>query len=247
MRRTLLGGGALTILLMILLVASPVEAQKGKGPAQSVDSDKLNAGVYTGILTSVPSPGGNFTLRVEIKKLDVPKINPNQFRPTNRNDRNRNRNDRNRNRNQGNRNRGGNDQQRRREEQMRRYREAMQQQMRMLQQIQRNTKVVTEAFNIEMQAGQTLVVRTLELPFVYDEKGNPKEYTPEEIRKMKGSNPSLPGYEATPESLRAGQIVQVALAPAKGTGGKRVQATTIMILDEGDLTAPDDRKGKKKK
>lgn len=242
------------MLLLILLVASPVEAQKGQGPAQTVDSDKLNPGVYTGILSSVPSPGGNFTLRVEIKKLDVPKVNPNQFRPQNRgNDRNRNtrkKNQGNRNGKQGNKNRGNNEEQRQRErmqQQMRQYREAMQRQLQALQQMQKNTKVVTQAFNIEMQAGQTLIVRTMELPFVYDDKGNPKVYTPEEIRKMKGSNPSLPGYEATPESLRAGQIVQVTLAPARGAVGKRLQATSIVVLDEGDLMAPDPKKGKKKK
>jgi hypothetical protein len=67
----------------------------------------------------------------------------------------------------------------------------------------------TQKKTIEFHAGDTVTVRKMTLPTEYDEKGQPKKYTTEELRKLKGSKPSLPGYEASLEDLTTGTVVKV--------------------------------------
>jgi hypothetical protein len=55
----------------------------------------------------------------------------------------------------------------------------------------------------------------MELPEQFDEKGNIKKYTKEELKQLKGKDTNLPGYESSFEALRPGQLVQVTLATHK--------------------------------
>jgi hypothetical protein len=72
-------------------------------------------------------------------------------------------------------------------------------------------KVVHEKKKVDFHTGDEVMVRFLHLPLEYDDKGHPKKFTAEEAKKLKGSNPSLPGYEAKLEDLQTGGVVLIAL------------------------------------
>ncbi|HXG10582.1 MAG TPA: hypothetical protein VNK04_12545 [Gemmataceae bacterium] len=72
--------------------------------------------------------------------------------------------------------------------------------------------------DIEIQATENVKVRSMQPPMVYDEKGNPRRHTPQELRELKGEG-NLPGYMSDFDSLRTGQIVTVHLARKGGTTG----------------------------
>jgi len=69
-------------------------------------------------------------------------------------------------------------------------------------------------------------VRTLKLPLAFDDKGNPRKYTPQELKDLKGTE-GLPGYTADISDLKAGQIVRVSVSKRKKTG--EAVATLIVI------------------
>src|SRR5262249_37754586 len=66
--------------------------------------------------------------------------------------------------------------------------------------------------DIEFQHRELVKVRTMILPEQFDEKGNIKKYTKEELKELKGKDKDLPGYESSLEKLEAGQVVTVTLA-----------------------------------
>ena len=85
-------------------------------------------------------------------------------------------------------------------------------------------KVVTNKKDIDFHAGADVKVRTLNPPISYDEKGNVKKYTRDELRDLKGKDSKLPGYESSFDQLQAGQVLKVTLArtpePAKSDKDK---------------------------
>jgi hypothetical protein len=68
--------------------------------------------------------------------------------------------------------------------------------------------------DITFHTAETLKVRNMNLPSLFDEKGNPKKYTDAEKAELKGKDKNLPGYEATINDLTAGQTVKVTLSKA---------------------------------
>jgi len=120
-----------------------------------------------------------------------------------------------------------------------------------------------------METVDNFVVRRLNPPFEYDDKGNVKKYTKEELDKLKGKDKNLVGYEAKAEDLQAGQIVRVYLAKPKAkpkddpkadknddnNKDKKAedmppdppQARLILILADAEANAPDNPPPKKKK
>ena len=117
-------------------------------------------------------------------------------------------------------------------------------------------KVVNEHKEFDLESAPEVVVRRLELPAEYDDKGNLKKYTAAELKELKGKNPDLPGYTATFDELRAGQTVRVTLAKPKAdkdkpkdkdaADDKKPQVSMIVIVADApaDTPAP---KGKKNK
>ena len=83
-------------------------------------------------------------------------------------------------------------------------------------------KVVTDKKVVEFHTGEQMAVRTLLLPLEYDDKGQPKKYSPEDVKKLKGPDPKMPGYEAKLEDLKTGTNVLITLGPteASSTGKK---------------------------
>jgi hypothetical protein len=93
-----------------------------------------------------------------------------------------------------------------------------------LPQLQRNT-YRQQPKDVPLRAGDKIRVRNLMPPLEYDDKGNIKKYTKQELKELKGTE-NLPGYNAEYDALRAGQYVTVYLAkgqanPAKGAKGAK--------------------------
>jgi hypothetical protein len=68
-----------------------------------------------------------------------------------------------------------------------------------MQQVQAlgNVAATTVAYKqYDMEGINKLVVRRLNLPLEYDNKGYPKKYSKEDLDRLKGKDKTLPGYEA---------------------------------------------------
>ncbi|MBV9123412.1 MAG: hypothetical protein JO112_08655 [Planctomycetes bacterium] len=76
-------------------------------------------------------------------------------------------------------------------------------------------RATTEHIDFDLPARAEVKVRTLDLPPKYDDKGNPSNYTPQELKDRKGSNPKLPGYESLWDNLQPGQMVRIYVAKPK--------------------------------
>lgn len=159
------------------------------------------------------------------------------------------------------------------QQQMRVKRQVVQNQVRAQQQMQKAIKNYQKSIKMETMAKEfTLAisdkarVARKSLGLEYDDKGNIKEYTPEQLKKMKDDK--LPGYKAKMGDLSAGEMVYVYLVTPKGkdnkpkvaisdilggAGGKSAPVahgpviTAVMILSEADLsTLPQVGRRKKK-
>ncbi len=75
--------------------------------------------------------------------------------------------------------------------------------------------VVNAAQKVDFQAEENVKVRIKALPEQFDDKGNIKTYTKEELAELKGKDKNLPGYESSLDKLQNGQIVQVTLGVHK--------------------------------
>lgn len=86
-------------------------------------------------------------------------------------------------------------------------------------------KVEEKRSDVQLRAADDIKVSWYHPPIGYDEKGNVRKYTAEDLKRMKSEH--LPGYKAEDgwEAVRNGQTVQVYVAkppaPAKGTKGKK--------------------------
>jgi hypothetical protein len=72
-------------------------------------------------------------------------------------------------------------------------------------------KKLSDARQIEVKPGETMKVRTMNLPVEYDDKGNLKRWKAKEIAALRGST-RLPGYPAEFDAVRPGQIVDLYVA-----------------------------------
>lgn len=150
----------------------------------------------------------------------------------------------------------------------------LQQELRLLQQeiraIQNTYQVVSVTRNIDFQADANVKVRLKDLPEQFDEKGNIKRYTREELSALKGKDKELMGYESSVEALQPGQVVLVSLRSHKKSSSNalatpiskkdksedteadsstehKMQATMIVILKDGDALQNSTAPAKKKK
>jgi hypothetical protein len=96
---------------------------------------------------------------------------------------------------------------------------------------------------VDLTLAEDVKVRTKNPPEHLDENGKPKKLSPEELRKLKGNDPKVPGYAAEPGALQKGQTVQVTLsrlrdAPKKSSQAKdkaekeQLYVTMVEILSE---------------
>jgi hypothetical protein len=69
--------------------------------------------------------------------------------------------------------------------------------------------------DLDIQSTEEVKVRFVNPPPVYDSKGNIKKPTAAELKELKGSDASLPGYEAQFSNLHNEQYVRVSLVKKK--------------------------------
>ena len=74
-------------------------------------------------------------------------------------------------------------------------------------------KVVNDYKDFELPVSDKVVVRKLNLGLEYDNEGNIIQRTKEEIAKLKGKDPKVPGFAAKLEDLKTGQLVHLYLNP----------------------------------
>ena len=182
---------------------------------KDIDGDKLPAGQFTGKLVGSPGSDGSFTLDIDIQHLAVrnPKAARNEVQQILRDQQQIERLQ-----SQIAHSRNANEY-RQRVHQLagalqHQQAEILRQQLR----AQENVVVVTDHKEIDFHTDEHVKVRILHAPTAFDDKGNPKKYTKDELKELKGKDAELPGYESTMSSLTAGQIIQVTLghhAPVK--------------------------------
>ncbi len=218
--------------LALLLALPAAAAQKNKPQPQSpLDADKLASGKFTGFLLTTPGTDRTFTVRVQYQDVQ---LKPNALRNANSQSNHANRQLQ---------------QIARLQQQMARSRNPAQQmaqiqrlvaqmQVGQLRAQQNLYNVVTRYQDVEFQAEESVKVRTMDLPEQFDEKGNIKKYTREELRQLKGKDTNLPGYESAFEALKEGQLIQVTLAahhakkPATTSGDAKEKLTLDKALEK---------------
>jgi hypothetical protein len=124
-------------------------------------------------------------------------------------------------------------------------------------------KIVNEHKDFDIQGGDNAKVRLQDLPTRLDEKGNPKPYTADEKKDLKGTDSKLPGYNAEWTDLKVGQIVKVTLSKhhddpkdkdakdnndnkdkAKPKDAPKPEASVILIVKDVADNADGGKKGK---
>jgi hypothetical protein len=113
--------------------------------------------------------------------------------------------------------------------------------------------MVKNSKDFELVVEENVVVRTMYVGSEFDDMGNIKQYTKEQIAKLRGNDPSKPGYAARIEDILPGQEVALYLTPVKNAGKKKddeagERPTVRMIVltrEQGGISAGPERKGKK--
>jgi hypothetical protein len=83
-----------------------------------------------------------------------------------------------------------------------------------------------------LRGSENIKVRSYQPPLDYDEKGNVKKYTNEELKTLRGTE-GLPGYNAEWDALRPGQVVHVYMSkPAAPVKGAEKKGKKIDELDD---------------
>jgi hypothetical protein len=102
------------------------------------------------------------------------------------------------------------------------------------------TRNVTK--DIKLEPTEDMKVRWNFIPLIYDDDGKvKKKFSRKELKELKGSDKSLPGYAATFDNLRVNQIVKVYLAKEKKKKSKpkdadlfekRLKAVMVVIMKD---------------
>lgn len=110
--------------------------------------------------------------------------------------------------------------------------------MKAIQQAQQNVakglapngmKIVTESKEFDIPLSEKVITRRMTLPADYDDKGNLKTYSKEEMAKLKGSE-NRPGYAARIDDLQPGAQVKLFLTPGRAEAGGVAKPTVTMVL-----------------
>ncbi len=219
------------ISLIFLAISTSVQGQDGNKNKSNETFSKANISKIQGT---------HFTARVSLdpnSKAITVQI-PNQ-KVVNKNDNDNNKNDDNNNKPKNSKSKNGQNQ-------------AAQAQAKQIQML-KSMKVVTEWVEVEIPIKETTKIRTKTPLQVYDDKGNIKKYSPEELKTLKGSNPNLPGYEVKVDELTPGAVVEVTLNKSPGNkddkkDDDKVFATMIMVIGkDATFKLPVDNSKTKKK
>jgi hypothetical protein len=102
--------------------------------------------------------------------------------------------------------------------------------------VQAQYKTVAHQKELDFDVSAEVKVARSKPPEEYDDKGNIKEYTKEELKKMR--DPDMPGYTAKIDDLQAGQTVKLYL------GKPRAKKSSSPSKKDDDARKGDDPKAK---
>jgi len=103
---------------------------------------------------------------------------------------------------------------------------------------QQNPYVIkTETKDVQFWAAEEVKVRFKDPPAVFDEKGNIKKYTADELKELKGSDKTLPGYEGSVDKLQIGMEVKVTTVKAKAKPAPKKDADKAGENKDADKAA----------
>lgn len=108
------------------------------------------------------------------------------------------------------------------------------------QNAQNLVKIEDKSQDFPLQPHDDMVVRTLNLPPFFDDKGNPRKPTEDELKELQ-QPPGLPGYKAAIGDLRAQQTVQVFTGYKKGESPKKPEGSAGSGSSAGSGKDPKDQ------
>ena len=97
----------------------------------------------------------------------------------------------------------------------------------------------TRDFDLTLQ--DAIVYRKMNLTLEYDDTGNAKTLTKDEIAKLKGTDSSKPGYNAAASEFHANQVVFVYVSPGKKSSSSATSTKEDTEVKEKAGTAAHDR------
>ena len=243
------------ISLIFLAISASGQGQDGdKNKSNETFSkaniSKIQGTQFTARISTDPNRKA-ITVQIPNQKVINKNDNDNNKKDNNKNDKNDN--DNNKNNNNKNDNKKGKDNNKSPNSQIQNLqKQAAQAQAKQIQML-KSMKVVTEWVEVEIPINETTKIRTKTPLQVYDDKGNIKKYTPEELKTLKGSNTNLPGYEVKIDELTPGAVIEVTLNRSPGNKDNKkdddkVFATMIMVIGKDATFKPpvDNSKTKKK-
>ena len=90
--------------------------------------------------------------------------------------------------------------------------------------------------NVDFELADKVMVRIEKPPFAFDDKGQVKKYTKDELDAMKGANKKEFGYSAEIDILKGGHIMRLFLGRPKGAPKTDPpQIMKIYVAGNGDL------------
>ncbi len=205
--------GAGLLLAFVTACAVPTNAAPDKQPMDGIDADSLPPGQFTGKLKTPPASDGSFIVSIQYQYLQLK--NPNQIpRSTNPQMNNiiRDQVKITQLQNQI----ASTNNAKKQAQYLAQLQTAMiklQNDMTLAQLTpqQNPYNVMTGTKDITFHTADEVKVRFSSPPAAFDEKGNVKKYTADELKELKGmgDDAKLPGYQGTVEKLTAGMPVQV--------------------------------------
>ena len=243
------------ISLILLAISASVQGQDGNKNKSNETFSKANISKIQGtqFTARISTDPNSKAITVQIpnqkvvNKNDNDNDNKNNKKDNNKNDKNDNDN------NNKNDNKKGKDNNKSPNSQIQNLqKQAAQAQAKQIQ-LLKSMKVVTDWVEIEIPIKETTKIRTKTPLQVYDDKGNIKKYSPEELKTLKGSNTNLPGYEVKIDELTPGAVVEVTLNRSPGNKDNKkdddkVFATMIMVIGkDATFKLPVDNSKTKKK
>lgn len=237
--------------------AAPPKGKPTQAPVKTVDADKLPPGKFIGTIVSPPDSERMFTLKITYPEV---RLKPGARMPNLRNAhvQNMHRGYQQLIHLQQQLNRSAHhhhavhnmmqmrqafmqmqmNQQRAMQTMARIQQQQLQQELKLLQQeikaIQNMYQVVKVTHDFVFQADENVKVRMKDVPEQFDEKGNIKKYTREELAALKGKDKNLVGYESSVEALKPGQIVLVTLRAHHNSKSSKMDSLAASKNDNKD-------------
>ena len=98
----------------------------------------------------------------------------------------------------------------------------------------RSMRVVTHWNEVEIPVTEKTKFRFNQPSQAFDDKGNVKRYTSEELKALKGVDSKLPGYEAKTSEIEPGHLVRVSLVKSADKKDPKPVASMVMVIGKDE-------------